>query len=51
MILWVLLNISCACEQYLRNGKVFDSMWLVLIFEGAYTVDAVFSEVRIVSDM
>lgn len=45
MILWVLLNISCACEQYVRNGKVFDSMWLVLAFEFLYTADAVFQEV------
>ncbi len=45
MILWVLLNISCACEQYVRNGKVFDSMWLVLVFEFLYTADALFQEV------
>ena len=45
MILWVLLNISCACEQYVRTGEVTDSMWLVLAFESIYTADAVFQEV------
>jgi delta14-sterol reductase len=42
---WALLNISCACEQYLRHGKLSDSMILVLAFEGWYCFDSLWNEV------
>lgn len=45
MILWLLLNISCACEQYVRIGKLTDSMWIVLVFEGWYVLDCLLQEV------
>lgn len=44
IILWPLLNAACACEQYIRYGKVTDSMWLVLVFEGFYSVDSLWFE-------
>jgi Delta14-sterol reductase len=45
LILWVLIDISMACEQALRIGTVTDSMALVLAFHGYYVLDAVFNEV------
>jgi delta14-sterol reductase len=47
IILWPLLNISCACEQYVRTGSVSDSMWLVLAFELFYAVDCQWFEVSV----
>ena len=44
---WVVLNVACACEQYLRQGRVSDSMWLVIAFEGYYAADCLYSEVRL----
>lgn len=45
LIGWVLLNVSCACEQYVRIGRLTDSMVLVLIFETYYVVDSLWNEV------
>jgi delta14-sterol reductase len=45
LIGWVLLNVSCACEQYIRLGRLTDSMVLVLIFEAYYVVDSLWNEV------
>ena len=48
LILWVLIDISMACEQATRRGdlaKVTDSMWLVLAFQAFYVVDALYNEV------
>lgn len=45
LILWLLINISSACEQYVRIGRVTDSMWLVLLFQAWYVVDALYLEV------
>lgn len=46
LIGWVLINISCACEQAVRNGgKITDSMMLVLGFQGLYVLDALYNEV------
>jgi delta14-sterol reductase len=46
IILWVVLNISCACEQYVRYGAVTDSMWLVLGMQAIYAADCLWLEVR-----
>ena len=47
LIGWVLINISCACEQAVRRGgSITDSMWLVLGFQGWYVLDALYNEVR-----
>lgn len=43
---WALLNIACACEQYLRNGRVTDSMILVVLFQGWYSLDSLWEEVH-----
>ncbi|RSH81588.1 erg24, C-14 sterol reductase [Saitozyma podzolica] len=48
---WALLNISCACEQYLRHGKLSDSMILVLAFEGWYCFDSLWNESAILNQM
>jgi hypothetical protein len=46
LILWVLIDISMACEQAMRlGGRVTDSMWLVLAFQGWYVADALYNEV------
>lgn len=48
LILWVLANISMACEQATRRGgltKITDSMWLVLAFQGFYVADGLYNEV------
>lgn len=48
LILWVLVNISMACEQAVRRGglnQVTDSMWLVLAFQGWYVADGLYNEV------
>lgn len=51
LILWVLLNISCACRQYKTYGTVTDSMILVNVFQLWYVVDALIHEPIIFSQM
>ncbi|KAK4687856.1 hypothetical protein P7C73_g2274, partial [Tremellales sp. Uapishka_1] len=51
MLLWLVLNISCACEQYVRFGRVTDSMWVVLVTEGFYVVDCLYQEATILTQM
>nr|ODN97807.1 delta14-sterol reductase [Cryptococcus depauperatus CBS 7855] len=51
MILWLLLNISCACEQYTRLGKLTDSMWIVLASQGWYVLDCLLQEHTILNQM
>jgi len=48
---WPLLNIACACEQYLRFGKVTDSMWMVVLFEMWYSFDSLWQESAILNQM
>lgn len=48
LILWVLINISMACEQATRRGglsQITDSMWLVLAFQTWYVADGLYNEV------
>ena len=45
LILWPLLNISCLCEQYVKYGRVTDSMWLVVAFQLFYSADCQWFEV------
>jgi delta14-sterol reductase len=46
LILWVLIDISMACEQYVRRaGQITDSMYLVLAFHTWYVLDAMYNEV------
>ena len=46
MILWLLIDISMACAQATRlEGRITDSMILVLLFQGLYIMDALYNEV------
>lgn len=46
LIGWVLIDISMACEQAVRNGgSITDSMALILFFQTAYVLDALYNEV------
>ncbi|KAG8702026.1 erg24, C-14 sterol reductase [Ceratobasidium sp. 394] len=53
MILWLLINVSSACAQLTRRGTHYptDSMVLVLLFQGAYIVDAVYNEPALLTTM
>jgi delta14-sterol reductase len=52
MILWVLINISMACEQAVRRGAfITDSMCLVLFFQFWYVADALYLEPYLFSTM
>lgn len=47
-MLWVIINISMACEQAVRRGgfhNVTYSMWLVLAFQIFYVADGLYNEV------
>jgi delta14-sterol reductase len=46
LILWVLVDISMACEQFCRlGGRVTASMVLVLAFHAHYVIDGLYNEV------
>jgi len=52
LILWLVLNVACLCEQSIRLGglaNVTASMWLVFVMQSLYVVDAVYNEVRLMS--
>jgi len=54
LILWMLADISCACEQTIRLGKgsfPTDSMLLVCAFQSLYVLDSLFFEQTILSQM
>ncbi|KAI0689711.1 ERG4/ERG24 ergosterol biosynthesis protein [Cytidiella melzeri] len=52
LILWALIDISMACEQYVRRGgSITDSMVLVLLFQGLYIGDALYNEPAIFTTM
>ncbi|UZJ56770.1 hypothetical protein CBS101457_006090 [Exobasidium rhododendri] len=52
LILWVLLDISCACHQFVTlKGRITDSMILVVAFQSWYVVDALFNEAAILTTM
>lgn len=51
LILWVLLDISCACAQYAKEGQITDSMFLILLFHGAYVFDGLWNEPAILTTM
>ena len=46
MILWLLIDISMACAQAASlDGRITDSMILVLVFQGLYIMDSLYNEV------
>ncbi|SNX85361.1 probable ERG24 - C-14 sterol reductase [Melanopsichium pennsylvanicum] len=52
LILWAILDISCACQQYIQlYGRVTDSMILVCLFHLWYVADALVMESAIFSTM
>ncbi|KAI0311507.1 ERG4/ERG24 ergosterol biosynthesis protein [Amylostereum chailletii] len=52
LILWLLIDISMACEQATRlGGRITDSMVLVLLFQGIYVLDALYNEPAILTTM
>ncbi|KAK0469726.1 ERG4/ERG24 ergosterol biosynthesis protein [Desarmillaria tabescens] len=54
LILWTLIDIGMVCEQAVRRGgfgRVTDSMWLVLLFQGWYVVDGLYNEPAIFTTM
>ncbi|EPY50268.1 C-14 sterol reductase Erg24 [Schizosaccharomyces cryophilus OY26] len=52
LILWVLLDIAFACRQYvLLNGRITDSMVLVLVFHSWYVLDSLFYENAVLTTM
>ncbi|KAL4402652.1 Erg24, C-14 sterol reductase [Malassezia pachydermatis] len=51
LLLWVLIDISCACHQFVRLGEVTDSMLLVTVFHLWYVVDSLLHEPTILSQM
>ncbi|TFK40122.1 ergosterol biosynthesis ERG4/ERG24 [Crucibulum laeve] len=54
LILWVLINISMACEQATRRGglaNITDSMWLVLAFQTWYVADGLYNEPALFTTM
>ncbi|KAJ7037473.1 ergosterol biosynthesis ERG4/ERG24 [Mycena alexandri] len=54
LILWTLINISMVCSQAVRRGgfaNVTDSLWLVVLFQGAYVADSLYNEPDIFRQM
>jgi len=51
LILWVLLNIACAQEQYKVTGSVSGSMILLNVFHAIYVWDSMFMEQCILTTM
>ncbi|KAJ7674454.1 ERG4/ERG24 ergosterol biosynthesis protein [Mycena rosella] len=54
LILWALVDISMVCAQATRRGgfgKVTDSLWLVLLFQGGYITDSLYNESDIFRQM
>ncbi|KAJ7285085.1 ergosterol biosynthesis ERG4/ERG24 [Mycena rebaudengoi] len=54
LILWTLIDVSMVCEQATRRGgfgQVTDSLWLVLLFQGFYCLDALYNEPIIFTQM
>ncbi|SHO77263.1 Similar to S.cerevisiae protein ERG24 (C-14 sterol reductase) [Malassezia sympodialis ATCC 42132] len=51
LLLWVFLDLSCACHQWKTFGEVSDSMILVTIFHSWYVVDSLLHESTILTQM
>jgi Ergosterol biosynthesis ERG4/ERG24 family len=51
LINWLLFDIAFLAKQYDRYGFVTDSMWLVVIFQGFYVIDALWFEEAFLSTM
>ncbi|KAH9042115.1 ERG4/ERG24 ergosterol biosynthesis protein [Lactarius pseudohatsudake] len=52
MILWLLIDISMACAQAARlEGRITDSMILVIFFQALYITDALYNEPAVLTTM
>jgi Delta14-sterol reductase len=51
LINWLLFDVAFLAKQYERYGFVTDSMWLVVLFQGFYIVDALYFEDAFFSTM
>ncbi|KAI9027873.1 putative ERG24-C-14 sterol reductase [Hyaloraphidium curvatum] len=51
LIGWLVLDFACAAKQYATLGYLTDSMWLVVLFQGYYVVDALWNEAAILTTM
>ncbi|WFD22666.1 Delta(14)-sterol reductase [Malassezia equina] len=51
LLLWVFMDLSCACHQWKTFGKVSDSMILVTTFHTWYVVDSLLHESTILTQM
>lgn len=51
LLLWVFMDLSCACHQWKTFGEVSDSMILVTIFHTWYVVDSLLHESTILTQM
>ncbi|KZO95870.1 ERG4/ERG24 ergosterol biosynthesis protein [Calocera viscosa TUFC12733] len=54
LILWLLNDISCMCEQMVRRGRhawPTDSMILINLFQGLYVVESLWNEKNILTQM
>lgn len=51
LVLWALIDVSCACYQYTKLGYVTDSMMLVTLFHVWYIFDSLINESTILTQM
>lgn len=51
LIQWLLFDIAFLAKQYDRYGYVTDSMWLIVVFQSFYVVDALWFEEAFFSTM
>jgi hypothetical protein len=49
MILWLLVNGSCAAAQHAQHGAVSNAMWLVCLFQAFYVADYFVNEEAILT--
>lgn len=45
MILWFIIDLAMAAQQYEQLGRITDSMVLVVVFHSWYVIDALYNEV------
>lgn len=51
LLLWVFINLAMAHHQWLKFGRISDSMLLVCVFQGYYVIEGIFYEEGLVSMM
>ncbi|KAH8930127.1 ERG4/ERG24 ergosterol biosynthesis protein [Atractiella rhizophila] len=51
LILWFILDLGMVAKQYHDNGRVTDSLWIVVVNQGLYVADAMWNEKAIFTTM